>query len=51
MHRTTLFVAGLLMLGSLASAATAAPSQVLVVRHAERAPEPKDDPAPEAGCQ
>ncbi|WP_164885109.1 histidine phosphatase family protein [Rubrivivax rivuli] len=34
-----------LLLGSLAGGATAAPDQVIVVRHAERAPEPKDDPA------
>ena len=45
MHPTTLFIAGLLVLGSVASAAVAAPDQVIVVRHAERAPEPKDDPA------
>ena len=34
-----------LLLCSLAGWATAAPDQVIVVRHAERAPEPKDDPA------
>lgn len=38
----TLLSAGLLLLSGLA---VAMPSQVIVVRHAERAAEPKDDPA------
>jgi phosphohistidine phosphatase SixA len=45
MNLSRTFGIGLLLLGSLTGMVAAAPSQVIVVRHAERAPEPLGDPA------